>query len=439
MCKKLPSAMLAVAVALVFLVGCSKSSGAGSKAHVTLRFATQNLVDPMGIVTKGILASFDKKNPNVTLSIEEAAGNNLITLVNTEIMAGDTPDVFTYWRPESGWNVPSYVKAGDLANLTALSQTPALKNIFPAYAMKTAKEVDNTVYAIPRTNYFIEFLVNKDIFNKYNIPLPTSWQNLVNAIPQLKAHGIIPWAESSIFNQDDSARPLNAILDRVFGNKGALALMDGKAHWTNNPKVLTALKYFITIAANDGPPDESVLSIGQSVAKYLNTGKAAMVLDNVGTVDLQLTKAIEPSLEALPFPLTPVTVEKTPSAEADVTNLVYASAKSYKDPAKRAHIDELITDLCDQAAATSYAEDAQQVVPQLGLNLNTSLIPKIMLDAEAVQAKEPGDKWLLSFMSNEAKGKWRDIVDNVWYGKLTDPTVMASELDAGLYGKSPQS
>jgi hypothetical protein len=164
-----------------------------------------------------------------------------------------------------------------------------------------------------------------------------------------------------------------------------------------------------------------------------------MVLDNIGPVGLNLTTNIEPDLVALPFPLTPVTVEKVPSAEADVTNLVYASAQAYADPNKKPYINELITDLCDQAAATKYAEDAQQVVPQLGLHLNTSLIPPIMLQAEAVQAKEPGDKWLLSYMSNAAKGKWRDIVDRVWYGRLTNPAQMASELDAGLYGQSPQS
>lgn len=431
-------AIIALGAGYAFAGGSHESSGASGQ-KVTLTFATQNMTDPMGVVTKGILAEYEDANPSVTLNIEEAPGNDLITLVNTQIMAGNTPDVFTYWRPEAGWNVPSYVKAGDLANLTALSRTPALKNLFPTYAWRTASEVDNTVYAIPRTNYFIEFLINKDIFAKYDIPLPTTWNRLVNAVQQLKANGVIPWAESALSNQDDSARPLNAILDRVFGNKVALQYMDGQLHWTNNPKMQTALGYFISIAANDGPPDASVLNIGQAVAKYFDTGKAAMVLDNVGTVDLNLTKAIEPSLMVLPFPLTPVTVEKTPSAEADVTNLVYASAKSYADPVKRKYIDSLITALVDRSAATKYVEDAQQVVPQLGLHLNNSLIPQILIDAEKVQAKEPADKWLLSYMSNGAKSSWRDTVDKVWFGELTNPAVMAGELEAGLYGKSPQS
>jgi raffinose/stachyose/melibiose transport system substrate-binding protein len=384
-------------------------------------------------VTKGLLASYMEKNPNVTIQIEEYQGNDLITAINTAMMAKNVPDVFTFWRPESGWNVPSYAKSGALADLTELSTNPAIKDIFPEFAWRTAKQIDGVVYCIPRTSYFDEFVVNKNLFEKNGIALPTTWDNLTKAIAALKSKNIIPWVNTTGPLLDDSSRMFFNILNRVVGNEKALKLMGGKESWLA-ADVQPALEYTVALCANNGPPDQSVLSTSQAIAKYLNTGTAAMFLNNNGQINTAIAPEAMPNMVALPFPATPVIVEKGSSTEADVTNLVYASAVSYKDAVKRPYIDELIIKLVDKAAAKAYVEVAGQTVPHVGLNINTALVPKFILDANAIAEKQIGNKWLLSFIAADNRNTFREVINNVWYGKL-DARQMAEALQKGLYGK----
>jgi raffinose/stachyose/melibiose transport system substrate-binding protein len=427
--------MLALATSSLIASGqqAVEKSGAGEKPAVTLRFATQSMTDRTGAVTKGILSAFMAKNPNVTIVTEEYPGNDLITAINTAVMADNTPDVFTFWRPESGWNVPSYAKAGAIADLTVLSASPALKDLFPEFAMRTAKQIGGIVYCIPRTSYYDEFVVNKTLFDKNGIPLPTTWDSLVSAITALNAKGIIPWVNTTGPLLDDSSRLFFNILNRVVGNERALKLLGGTESWLS-PDVLPALDYFVTVAANNGPPDQSVLSTAQVIAKYLNTGAAGMVLNNNGQINSNVSSDAMPGMVALAFPMTPMGVEKTSSTEADVTNLVYASAKAYRNPAKKAYIDELIIRLVDKDAAKAYIEQAALTVPQLGVNVNKSLVPKFVTDADAIAQKQTGNKWLLSFVSADNRSTFRDVINNVWYGKLNAQQV-ADALQKGLFGK----
>jgi raffinose/stachyose/melibiose transport system substrate-binding protein len=349
------------------------------------------------------------------------------------MMAKNVPDVFTFWRPESGWNVPSYAKSGALADLTELSKNAALKDLFPEFAWRTARQIDGIVYCIPRTSYFDEFVVNKTLFEKNGIALPTTWDNLTKAIAALKSKNIIPWVNTTGPLLDDSSRMFFNILNRVVGNEKALKLMGGKESWLA-ADVQPALEYTVALCANNGPPDQSVLSTSQAIAKYLNTGAAAMFLNNNGQINTAIAAEAMPNMVALAFPATPVIVEKGSSTEADVTNLVYASAVSYKDAVKRPYIDELIIKLVDKAAAKAYVEVAGQTVPHVGLSINTALVPKFILDANAIAEKQIGNKWLLSFIAADNRNTFREVINNVWYGKL-DAKQMAEALQKGLYGK----
>lgn len=410
------------------------TAGTTAAPKATMRFATGSLTsDQTGAVTKSLIAVFKKNNPNVTLNIEEYQGNDLIPAINTAIAADNCPDVFTFWRPESGWNVPAYVKAGAIADLTALSQTPAFKDTFPEFAMRTAKQIDGIVYCIPQRSYYDVFLVNKVVFDKFKIPLPTTWDALVSACAALKANGIIPWTNTTGALLDDSSRHLNNILNRVVGNTKALKLMGGTASWLD-ADVMPALQAFVAICANNGPPDQSALSQTQAISKYLNTGAAAMMLDNNGG-NTNIPATAQANLIAMEFPILPGGVEKTSSTEADVTTLCYASAKSYKDTNKKGYIDALITTLCDKTAAKAYVEQANVLVPHLGLTIDQSFITPLVLQANAIAEKQIGNKWLLSFVSADNRSSFRDAINEVWYGKM-NAQQLADALQKGLYGKT---
>ncbi len=46
-----------------------------------------------------------------------------------------------------------------------------------------------TVFA--KANFYIEFLVNKEVFEQYDLELPTDWEKLVTACNTLRENGIV--------------------------------------------------------------------------------------------------------------------------------------------------------------------------------------------------------------------------------------------------------
>ena len=141
--RKLTAIMLTAAMVGTMLSGCGSNTASETQApagssqaaaasgettgasgkNVTIRFATQSMTDTTAPVLLSILDQFQKDYPNVKLEIEESPGNDLITKINTDIMGDNTPDIFTFWRPESKWNVDKYIEKGAIADLTEMVNT----------------------------------------------------------------------------------------------------------------------------------------------------------------------------------------------------------------------------------------------------------------------------------------------------------------------------
>lgn len=410
----------------------SDTSTDGKKEPVTIRFATQTIQE--GAVMEQILNEYKDDYPNVTLELEEAPGNDLITKIHTDIMADNCPDVFTYWRPEKKWNFDLYISKGAIADLTELKESDFYKDMFPDYAWKTAS-VDGIVRGIPRLNFYTCFIVNKTIFDELNLELPTDWDKLVTACETLSAKGYIPWATDTGEGLDDASRLFNAVIEATLGNERGLKLMQGLESW-KQPDVIEALGYFMQVAKPGYlPEDSSVLDSTTVITKYLNTGKAAMLINNASQVWANLTPDVMDQMVALNFPLTPTTKVDKPCNELDLTNLVYASAKGFNDPAKKEYIVELIHRLTSREAAKRYAEEERAIIPHLGVDIDPSKVHPLQIQAAELAYAAIPCKWMLSYTSSDVVDDFRLTINGVWYGEFDTPEQLAAKLDENLYGK----
>lgn len=400
---------------------------------VTIRFATQS----MDRETSGIYAvldQFQKDYPNVTLEIEESPGNDLITKINADVMGDNTPDMFTFWRPESKWNVDKYIEKGAIADLTDwVNEDDFFTDLFPEYAWKTAT-VNDRIYCIPKANFYIEFLVNKEVFEQNGLEVPTDWEKLVTACNTLRENGIVPWTVDTKEGLDDSSRIFNAIINRAVGNAKGLELLKGNESFQQED-VIRALDYFLEVVVGNAPEDAAVLDYSQAITKYLNTGKSAMILGNALQIDVNLTDDILDKLVALDLPLTPVSVIDKPSLEQDLTQLVYIGAAGYDDPNKQPYLKELMKRLTSRETAKKYVEEERGVAPHLGLDIDESKITDLQKQASAIAENSNGDKWLLSFAKAGPVDEFRRIINEAWGGKYADGAALAKALDDVLYGK----
>ncbi len=424
---------LTLALTLALLIGMfAMPIGASATEKVTLRFATGALT-PTSVIGS-LIKEFEAENPNVTIQLEESPGNDLIFKINTDIMANNCPDVFTYWRPEKKWDFDTYISVGAVADLSELKSDPFYEGMFPDYAWATGT-VDGKVYGIPRANFYTCFIVNKELFDELGLELPTDWDKLVTACQKLHEAGYVVWATDTGENLDDASRLFNAVIEATLGNARGISLMTGQESW-QQPDALEALGYFMDVAkAGYAPEDSSVLTSTSVIEKYLNTGRAGMLIQNASQVWNNMPFEVMDKFAALDFPLTPTTQVDGPFNELDLTNLVYASAKGFADPVKKEYIVKFIQKLTSRDAAKRYAEEDRAIIPHLGVSPDESMVHPLQQQAAELAYAAESCKWMLSKTAADVVDEFRLAINGVYYGEFDTPEALATALDDALYGK----
>ena len=140
-----------VAIALVaFFVTRSGSDSATdtSKASGNLEIFTWWASGGEAAGLEGMTTEFTTQNPNLTFvnaSVAGAAGVNAKGVLVSRMEAGNPPDTF---QAHAGAELSSYVKAGQLEDLTALYKAEGWDKVFPADLIKTLT-TDGKIYSVP--------------------------------------------------------------------------------------------------------------------------------------------------------------------------------------------------------------------------------------------------------------------------------------------------
>lgn len=178
-----------LALVLVFsmifsVVGCSKNDsqtdktggtdGTGSKEEaVTINYYGRP--DDQGVEST-IVEMFEKENPNIKVNYVELpdSSNDKLKTINTVLQAGDSSiDVFVgdvIWPPifaSAGWVMPldEFLNKGELEQYLS----------GPLSAFK----INGLTYGLPFMSDAGTFFYRKDLLEKYNKPVPQSWEELI--------------------------------------------------------------------------------------------------------------------------------------------------------------------------------------------------------------------------------------------------------------------
>ncbi len=140
-----------VAIALVaFFVTRSGSDSATdtSKASGNLEIFTWWASGGEAAGLEGMTTEFTTQNPDLTFvnaSVAGAAGVNAKGVLVSRMEAGNPPDTF---QAHAGAELSSYVKAGQLEDLTELYKAEGWDKVFPADLIKTIT-TDGKIYSVP--------------------------------------------------------------------------------------------------------------------------------------------------------------------------------------------------------------------------------------------------------------------------------------------------
>jgi raffinose/stachyose/melibiose transport system substrate-binding protein len=181
--KRIVSVMLVLVLVLIFVY----SPGMAARKKVVLS-VTHNWygADAHAPWTKWALGEFQKRNPNITLDINEVPSANYRAKIRADLMGNVATDIILWY---GGAEAYDYVKPGLLMNLTSV--LAPLKGNFISGSLGDLS-FNGKIYGVPACENFFAFYLNMDIYKKFGFAIPKSYKELLTQVTKFKEAGLIP-------------------------------------------------------------------------------------------------------------------------------------------------------------------------------------------------------------------------------------------------------
>jgi raffinose/stachyose/melibiose transport system substrate-binding protein len=251
------------------------------------------------------------------------------------LAADNLPDVFAYWLGAS--DSATFIKTGviiDVDDFFAVSKKLSRKNFYPWAFSNVA--VNGKTYGVPFEKYVGAWLVNKNLFAKYKLAYPKTFDDIMKLAKTFSANGIITLATGS-----KGGNPGWWFIDQMYTQfKGAEDELHALATTWNHRSDLfkKTLNLFVKMRNAGVFPSDMTTNgdWGPSFALY-NEGRAAIIpawgwqVSAITKEAYEWTQIIDP----------PVITGEGPTVDLSKIGMITGfmgleiSKKSWKDPNKR--------------------------------------------------------------------------------------------------------
>ena len=267
----LKKSKLVVALAAVALVA---STAPAAPAAGNLEIFTWWASGGEAAGLEGMTTEFVKKNPDTTFvnaSVAGAAGTNAKGVLVSRMEAGNPPDTF---QAHAGAELSSYVRAGQLEDLTSLYKSEGWDKVFPAGLIKTLT-TKGKIYSVPVNIHRANVLWwNPAAAKKAGITkAPATLDAMIVDLAKFKKAGIDGMA---LAGQGDwaIAHLFDYVLLASMGPDKFNGLWNGKTKW-DSAEVKTAIKKFQTVLSYG---NASKTLDWPDAGKLVTTGKAGFFI-----------------------------------------------------------------------------------------------------------------------------------------------------------------
>ncbi|MEG6571010.1 extracellular solute-binding protein [[Clostridium] cellulosi] len=273
------AALLSLALIGSTFAGCSNSasnkensSGASGGTVKLELFSTK--AENLDIL-KTLVSTYEKNNPNVKITIT-APGSSAGTALKTRLTKNDLPDIIAMGGDAT------YTEVESAGVLEDLSNEPFAANIQDAYKQMVYDVQENreeTLYGVPYATNASGILYNEDIFNKYNISVPKTWDELISVCKTLQSKGVQPF----MFTFKDawtSLCPWNSMAPDLSPENFLTERLEGKTTFAATHKEI-AQKYLELLKYGQKDMLGTTYTDGN---KLFAEGKAAMMINGNWTI-----------------------------------------------------------------------------------------------------------------------------------------------------------
>ncbi|WP_341679361.1 extracellular solute-binding protein [Niveibacterium sp. SC-1] len=321
-------------------------------------------------------ARFEKGNPGYKVDMAHIMNDAYKAKLKIAFGANQPPCVFTSW---GGGPLHEYIKAGQVVDLTPhLAGAPAYRDRFAKAGFKSVS-FDGKVYGIPAENTAVAVVYyNKEVFAKYKLTPPKTWDELMNVVKVLKANNVAPFALANK-NKWPGSMYYVYLVDRIGGSdvfrKAAQRAPGGS--FTDPAFVEAGKKIQELVKAGAFAQGYNGLDydIGAS-RRLMYSGKAAMEL--MGTWEAATIRSENPSfyekLDFFPFPTVAGGKGDATALVGNVGDNFFSVSSACKDPDAAF---KLIQSLTDDPSIQARLDD-KRLPPVKGLKITDPYLQRVL-------------------------------------------------------------
>ena len=256
---------------------------AGMSMSVSVAEVTSNELEifswwTVGGEATGLKALFDEfhgKYPDVEIinaAVGTGAGSTAKAVLVSRMLGGDPPDAFQVHGGQE--LIDTWVEIGKMVPVTSIYESEGWNEVMPE-GIRNLVAYDGEYWAVPVGIHRGNVLwFNKDVFAKYSLDIPVTFEDFFEVAGVLEKNGLIPLALGSIKGYE-LGHTFETVLLGTLGAEGYRGLWTGETSWSD-PGVAKALETFKKMLgyANE---DHSALS-WDAAMEYVIAGKAAMLI-----------------------------------------------------------------------------------------------------------------------------------------------------------------
>ena len=164
-------------------------------SKIKLRFISSwGGVDTKADPLQQVLNGFMEDYPDIEVINESVYGDDFLHKLKTDFASGYNPDVFGLWP---GSDIRALVEAGKVADIThLLEEDKAWKDTFGENEWQFTT-YNGRIYGLPLEIIYECLFINRDMFVKYNVKVPRTYDDLKQAVIDFRKNGVIPIAYNS--------------------------------------------------------------------------------------------------------------------------------------------------------------------------------------------------------------------------------------------------
>lgn len=244
---------------------------------------------------EALAKEYESENPGITIEYQVIPDNEFGQLLNSKIASKEVPDII----------MDNYQSLAKQVNMAETFVDMKDRSWYPKLLNKDAILIDGGAYLLPHNGSSDPFgmVYNVDVYKKYDIKVPTTYEEYLAVCEKLKSNGVIPIVLTGKDTWTIGMWIVTMFPNVMYGvENGWEDLNTGKIRFSDVPGFKRTLDILNDLVAKGYVNDDFLACTYDMGQQMISEGEAAMTLQGAWFINECTTKYPDARFSMYPFP-----------------------------------------------------------------------------------------------------------------------------------------